>query len=335
MSALASLSPTGRFSCAAGAAAIALACAAPERACAQPRAYEGASLLVFPLFDSSPGRDTILNVVNRDRSRMACGNGFRQGDVLAHFTYVDEATGAVHLQDEFLSPGDSIAVLASLHNPMFERGYVYVELRDPDSLESLDHDVAFGAAIQLDISDGTFLGYSAIAFRGLAEETLGMLAPRDACGRALTIGNGDAVLDCDGLEYDLFPGALVASQFFEEGIAFSNRLILMTPEDAGPVGVSVRVRNNQGVLQPAAFAFERWVDLPLAALGAALSSLNGDPLELTTPGGRSIQAGWLLIEPTAPALGLLARRVSAVRFTGEASHALHFRGARAGGFPRT
>ncbi len=304
-------------------------------ASAQPRGYDGGSLLVFPLFDSSPGHDTLITLVNSDRSRADCGNGFEQAEFVAHYTYVDAVTGGTHLENEFLAAGDTLAVLASQHNTFFETGYLYVELRDPDTLQSLDHDVAFGGALLVDLPAGTIGGYTAIAFRGLADETLGPLAPRDACGRALTLGNLDSILDCDGNEYDFFPDRLFASEIFELTLLSTNRLALMTPTDMGPVDVTLLVHNNLGELTPASLAFERSTDVELTSLiDPVFEDLAGDPNELRLRGGRSVQTGWIEIDPGEPALGLLTRRVMTA-FIAETTHALHFQGTRIAGFPRT
>ncbi|MBI1851448.1 MAG: HYR domain-containing protein, partial [Planctomycetes bacterium] len=46
-----------------------------------------ASALVFPLFDSTAHRGTILTVTNTDTDRHLCVNGFREGDVKLVYTY--------------------------------------------------------------------------------------------------------------------------------------------------------------------------------------------------------------------------------------------------------
>ena len=78
------------------------------------------SLLLFPEFDHSPGHNTLVTVTNTNLD-----SGL--GTVRVHFKYVSGVVGQTLCTEadriEILTPGDTLTLLTSLHNPgAFNRG---------------------------------------------------------------------------------------------------------------------------------------------------------------------------------------------------------------------
>src|SRR5262249_21065402 len=126
---------TGRTRFSLGIAALAaVALAAPASAQSDgPRHLSPGSVLIFPLFDKTPGFNTIITVTNINTNQVLHDNDFRGGDVLVHYTYVDGDTWLESDVDEFLTPKDTLSVLVSEHDfGAADKGWLWVEARDPE-----------------------------------------------------------------------------------------------------------------------------------------------------------------------------------------------------------
>jgi HYR domain-containing protein len=292
-----------------------------------------ASALVFPLFDSTRGRGTILTVTNTDTSTRVCSNRRREGDVCVHYVYFGfepEIGGCAEFDvTECLTPGDTLTVFADQQNPEGTLGWLWVEARDPETGRAIDFDHLIGSAIVVDMGADFLFHYQPYGFRSYADEEEG--AERDACGHAFTDVDHDGCADFDGTEYDYWPQLLLLDEFFQEGngtsSCFANELTLascdLDPFDRQRTRVSVLTWNNRERHFSAALDFECFFRGPLSSITNVARRLQGDPNELVF-GGHHLQTGWIQLSANEPILGVFHQRVINSFFA--AGHELHFAG---------
>jgi hypothetical protein len=303
-----------------------LACA-PGVALAQPRELEPASFLVFPLFDWTAGKDTLVTITNTNGDFTPCAAGGRRGDILAHFVYIDGTNGREANRSELLAPNDTLTVLVSAQLVGFRKGYLLVAARDPVTGREVDFDHLVGDALVVDATNAALWDYPAIGFQCLASAS--SAAAFDGCGRAFADLDGDGRLAMDGVEFEAFPATLVAPLLLQERPPVSSRLVVISP--LASVRIDLRVTNNVGTPVAVAQNFAFQLDGTLGSLAARSRNLGGDPFELTTPTGRSIQCGWLEISADGPILGIFAQFVRGSVF-GASADVLAHHGTRSGFF---
>ncbi len=297
---------------------------------AQPVVGEAASAFVFPLFDSTPNHGTVITVTNTNATRFSCGNDFRSGDVCLMYVYF----GVDPVRDfclefntiECLTPGDTLTVFADQHNPEMEEGWLYVEARDPESFEPINFNFLIGNAIVVDTGTDFLFAYKPYGFRSHVGES-----EANDCNRPSTDENGDGRADFDGNEYDFWPDHLFLSLFFQEGgtnPAFENQLVLAScdenPFDDRGTAVSALIWNNRETRFSRSFDFECFFRAPLHDVSNIVRNLGGDPNELVSETGRSIQAGWLQLTASDAILGVFFQRIVGTGFA--AGNELDFSG---------
>jgi hypothetical protein len=305
-------------------------------ASAQPVLDQPASALVYPLFDSTPNRGTLITVTNTLAGGLAggnvtCGNGFRQGDVCLIYTYFGFDQSRLFCREfnipECLTPGDTLTVFADQHNPEMEIGWLWVEARDPETFEAIDFDYLIGSAIVVDTLTDFLFQYHPYGFRGLPGEGGD---GEDACGRLFTDLDEDGRADFDGEEYDFWPRKLLLDEFFQEGGVppFRNELTLASCDvdhrDRDDTSVSALIWNNREVRFSRSFSFECFFRAPLSSISNIARNLNGDPNELVSNAGRVLQAGWLELTASDAILGVFFQRVNSTAFA--AGRELQFTG---------
>jgi HYR domain-containing protein len=276
-----------------------------------------ASALVFPLFDSTAHRGTVITVTNTDTDRLLCGNGFHAGDVRLLYTYFgfDESRQFCREFDtsHFLTPGDTLTVLADQDNPEGEVGWLWVEARDPETGEAIAFDHLLGSAIVVD-TDLDFLDqYLPYGFRSYVARA-GLLGV-PGCSAPPTDVNGNGRADFDGIEYDFWPQRLLLDQFFQEGGGtggFANELTLAScdvdPFDDHGTNVSIHPWNNRERSFSVALNFECFFHAPLSSISGIFARLGGDPNELVVS-GHHLQSGWVEFDADDPILGVFFQRV--------------------------
>ena len=128
-----------------------------------------ASVLIYPLFNSAEDCGTIITVTNLNTSRVSCDSFYLSGDICAHFTYLNNEDGRCFEFDrlECLTPGDTITVLASEHNPEMEEGWLWVEALDPSTLERIVFNSLIGSAIIVESGFNYSWSYTPYSFRAL------------------------------------------------------------------------------------------------------------------------------------------------------------------------
>jgi hypothetical protein len=302
-----------------GIAMLALAClSAPASAQVSdgPRHLSPGSVLIFPLFDSREGFNTIITVTNTNTNTTVCDSNFRQGDVVAHFTYVEADTWLEFDIPEELTPADTITVLARGHNAEQKQGWLWVESRDievPD--RAIDFDYLIGSAIVVNSDFNFEWEYAPYTFRALTEETAQSFG-ETSCGHDYVDDGTDFTADFNGTEYDFFPETLYIDQFFGEGDpaelpgtqTFSNTLYLMSTQMTGTT-VSFLFWNNNETRFSRGFQFDCWTEASLSEISNIALQQNirsrYDDSELL-----GIPYGWVSMVASDGLLGCFVQNIS-------------------------
>ncbi len=303
--------------------ALLAAGALAEPASGQPVHAQPASSLFFPLFDSTPGRGTLITVTNTNGDTDDCpgggSGGFDIGDIRLHYVYVNGDDCSEFNLDEDLTPGDMLTVFADQHNPEQDQGWLWVEARDPESGLPIDFDYLIGSAIIVDMGTDFLWSYTPYPFRALPDDGPG--PDVDACGRELTDADEDGCADFNGIEYDFFPDILYLDNFFAEGDVgskvMSNELTLMSPIDEFEI-LRFGIWNNDEDRFSRSFPFQCWTRLQLSDISLVVrrQNLGGDPNELVL-NGTSILTGWVEIDAELPLLGVFAHIVTSAQQTAD------------------
>jgi hypothetical protein len=304
-----------------------------------PRHLSPGSVMIYPLFDSRPGFNTIITVTNTNTSFVQCPpTSFREGDVTVHYAYIESDTWLEFDLEEPLTPGDTLTVLARGHNREAKQGWLWVEARDPEVPDrAIDFDFLIGSAIVVNSDFNFEWEYAPYTFRALVEES-GEDFGATSCGHFYADGGADEddfTLDFDGVEYDFFPRTLFIDQFFGEGDpaelvgpqTFSNTLYLMSTEMLGTT-VNFLFWNNNETRFSRGFQFDCWTEASLSEISsiALESNLRSryDASEL-----HGIPYGWVSFTSEDGLLGCFVQNISGA--AGEvlaAGDALHFTGYR-------
>lgn len=306
---------------------------------AQPRHLTPGSVLIYPLYDSTPGAGTIICVTNTNESRLFCPDSdFREGDIMVHYQYIDGETCQEFDRFEFLTPGDTTCVLADLHNPEQDLGFLVVSATDvQDMSRKVDFDFLIGSAIIVQSELNFLWAYTPYVFRGNADDE----DPRDPCYLPSTDHDYDGALDFDGVEYDKFPTTLFIDSFFEERDTFRNSLTLlsMAGSEFESEALFLFWNNIEGKFSRS-FRFTCWHQSDLSDISLIVTNLGGDETEL---GHGEVETGWASIRggrildgsgnpikqegganAIAPLLGVFSQYIDATDFS--AGHALHYKG---------
>lgn len=286
-----------------------------------------ASLLVFPEFNSRPGKVTVLTVTNTDQD-------IASSDISVRFDYFgrygphgeDLVCDAIHFT-HLMTPGDTLTLLTFPHNPYRHQGYVTAHA--VDGMENrLQHDHLIGSALVINAITGSQYSTNPFSFRA------GRAGAADV--------DGDGQLDLDGLEYTYAPRDLLVPRFFGHSEDFESDLVMiaLTGSPNAQTWLDLLIFNDNEELFTAEYMFRCWERAPLSAVSPLttqgfLSSTTHDPSELL--GAPETETGWLRLngdhaydpdgtsydEPAV--LALLVERVS-----GHGAASLPFSRGRAG-----
>ncbi len=301
-------------------------------ASAQPSHLQPGSALAFPLFDSAPGSGTVICVTNLNTNTEYCeASDVRQGDILVHYIYVDGETWVEFDRFEYLTPGDTLCVIADQHNPEGEAGFLLVAALDPTTQELAAFDELIGSAIVVQSNLNFLWSYTPYAFTAGDSSD-----PCDLDNPDVDSGDGDGALDFDGAEYDEFPEMLMVDSFFEETGNFDNQLTLMsTGGGVYRTDVALLFWNNVEEKFSRSFDFICWWSGRLSDISLIAKGLGGDKEELGAP---PVETGWVSITPrrlidgagnpvgdAVPGiLGVFGQFITSADFA--AGHALHYTG---------
>ncbi|MBI3844582.1 MAG: hypothetical protein HY292_08085 [Planctomycetes bacterium] len=315
----------------AGSLALVAGTALGPAAFAQPVHAQPGSILIFPLFDARPHKGTLISVTNTNQSTLHCANDRtqRQGDVDVLYTYIDGETCLEFNVTEHLTPGDTLTVFADQHNPESNFGWLWVDARDPVSGDPIDFDFLIGSAIIVDTDLDFLFSYTPYPFRGLPNGDSG--PGTDACGREFTDVNEDSFADFDGVEYDFFPDELLLDQFFQENGPFADEVTLMSTE-VQQTSVTLLTKNNREQSFSRSLTFDCWTRGPLGLISNVFGQLGGDPNELKTSQGQSLQTGWIRFRSNDPMLGVFMHNVTGTSLAG--GRELQYIGTQTARLPR-
>ena len=323
-----------------GAMVSAFALGLASVASAQPMHNQPASLLVYPRFDSQPATATIINVTNTNTDRTVCvdNDNLRVGDVRVHYVYFgaqeeDLEEGSPWLEfdrSEDLTPGDTLSVLASDHNPEGEIGFLTVQAQSPDLDEAIDFDYLIGSAYIANSNLDILWCYTPYAFQAYGNGST------STCGHELVDGPG---LVFDGSSYAQFPDMLFIDSFFEENAGiFDNELTLMSTAGQDYINeVDFLFWNNKEDRFSRTFKFVCWTQVKLSDVSAVAANLGGDPDEFiketgwaSIDGRRVLDLAGNLVDSDQFYYGpaLLGVIEQAVRVDFVAGHALHYTGTQ-------
>lgn len=325
-----------------GIAAIGVAAMFSSPAMGQPTHAQPASFLIYPLFNSTDGNNTIISVTNTNQDERSCGFGLRQGDVMIHFVYTDGDTWQLSDRDEDLTPADQVVVLARGHNPNQETGFLTVEARDPESGNPLEFNHLIGSAHIVNSEFDFEWAYTPYPFLGNPNDNINR--GQDRCSRDFTdfAGSGDSTtVDFNGTEYSKFPDILYLDQFFGEGtpagknISFSNTLYLMA---TSPNRTDVRMLgwNNNERRFSRTFDFNCWTETTLSELTNAVTQANL-AVRSNLSEAEGVATGWLQLQASTSSngmLGVFVQRSTIASDTFTAGRELQFEGTRTTTLPR-
>jgi len=260
------------------------------------------SALIYPLFDSTPGVGTLISVTNTNTSTLSCGNGFVTGDICLHYIYFnkDEEDEDCSEFDRFecLTAGDTLTVIADEHNPQQQVGWLWIEARDPETLQPMTFNSLIGSAIIVESALDFVWSYTPYIFKSTVTEC--SAGPQSDCGFCFTDLNNDDAADFDGTEYQYFPNDLLLDMFFEEGTKnISNELTLMSIQQSTATNVSALIWNNNEVRFSRSFVFTCHSRAPLSTISNVVTDLGG-----VTEGDEPFQTGWIEFNSAIGILGV-------------------------------
>lgn len=265
-----------------------------------------ASVLIFPLFDSAPDRGTLISVTNTNSSRVSCGNTFLSGDIALHYTYFNnDANGNCYEFDrvEYLTPGDTLTIVADDHNPEMDEGWLWIETLDPETYEPITFNHIIGSAIIVEAGSEFLWSYTPYAFKALVEAPCdGFDLPCGSQTRCINDLDGEVDADFDGVEFTPFPDSLLLDGFFEEGLKnITNELTIMTTREFDDTNLQFLIWNNSETRFSRGFSFECHYRGPLSDISPVVNDLRGTDDE-------RFPTGWVEIQSAAGILGVFKQQ---------------------------
>ncbi len=291
-------------------------------ASAQPMHLEPSGALVFPLFDSRPQSATVINVTNTEEDRTVETNQFLAGDVRIHYVYygknADGSTVCLEFDRfEFLTPADTISVIASEHNPEGEVGFLTVTAQDPESGDPLDENFLIGSAYVANAGLDIMWCYTPYSF-----QTNGAISTPPP-------------MNFDDSHYDSFPREIFIDSFFEEEAGvFENQLSLMSTSGQDYINeIDVFTYNNKEDRFSRTFKFVCHTTVALSEISSIVTNLGGDPNEFAKETGWMKLRGRTILDLAGNSISgsaipaILGVFVQIVRSDFTAGHALHYNGS--------
>lgn len=246
-------------------------------------APQARSALLFPNFYVGDGEGTLICVTNTNTDTSYCDESdYRAGDIMLHYIYIDGTDWSEFDRFEFLTPADTLCVLADAHNVDQNDGALLVLAVDPETNEPVTFEYLVGSAIMVDSDINVMYSYTPVGISGVPTSN-------DGCDLAETdgAGDGDSAADFDGVEYGMLPNQVIIPSFIEEKGMFSNELALFTTA-GGYYDVEVNwlfYNNNERAYSRSQRIRCYWKDA-LSEISSVVTRLDGDPDEL------QVETGW-------------------------------------------
>jgi len=192
------------------------------------------SLLLFPRYDNRPNNLTLVTVTNTNCSFEQGPGQLFAGSVDVEFVYIGRygpnGTDLPCFETNItrrLTPCDTITVVTRFDNPNFERGFLYVFAKDPQSGQAIVWNHLIGQALYIGggalDEDPTRDALNARPFLGIGRQG------------STTDDDGDGIRDLNGIEYSEAPDEILIPRFLGQdpqqgegvGAAFRSRLVLV------------------------------------------------------------------------------------------------------------
>jgi hypothetical protein len=239
------------------------------------------SLLLYPSFDSSPGSSTLLTVTNTNDDVVT-------GNVLVEFVYIEKETCLEFNRTALLTANDTLTVLAAVHNPQQQRGYVYVFAKSPLTGQAITWDYLIGNMIDVDAIALFDWSINPVSFQG---QTITGL-PTDV--------DEDGLRDLNGVEYSQAPDEILIPRFFGQGFPIHSSLILINLTGGGRFTATADflIYNDNEQVFSAQHSFKCWEMKRLSSISSAftrdfLLSTFQNPFEVL--GAPHLESGWMKI----------------------------------------
>ncbi len=249
------------------------------------------SLLLYPEFDSRVGTVSLLTVSN-----------VAGAEVDVEFVYINGEDCLEFNRTEALTANDTLSLIAAMHNPNQEFGYVYAFAKDPATGEPIQHNGLVGQVMVLDGLDAFEYAVNAVSFAAVA-------------GGATTDVDGDGVRDLDGVEYAMAPDEILIPRFMGQGqannqvgeddgpqdlVASQLLLVALSGGPAFTTTVDFLIYNDNEEQFSSEYSFNCWEKTDLLDISNIFrndflqASTNNAPGEVL--GAPSMEAGWFRID---------------------------------------
>jgi hypothetical protein len=240
------------------------------------------SLLLFPSFDSRPGSSTILTVTNTNPDVLT-------GTVRVEFIYIDKDTCLEFNRSHLLTPNDTLTVLAAVHNPVQQQGYVYVFAKSPLTGQAISWNWLIGNMIDVNAIVLFDWSINPVTFQGVPAQGL----PTDV--------DADGLRDLNGVEYSQAPDQILIPRFFGQAFPIFSELILvnLTGGSRFTAVVDFLVYNDNEEVFSTQYAFECWDNPQLGRISnvftqSFLLSTFHNPFEVQGVAG--LETGWMRLD---------------------------------------
>lgn len=245
------------------------------------------SLLVFPEFDTTAGRATLLTLTNTNPEN-------RAGAIAVEIVFVNSSPTSGFVCGETnttvdLTPFDTLTFVAGALNPNPQRGYAYAFAKNVSG-EAIAFDWLIGDDLQFDGIQALDYSVNPYSFR----------STRPA--GSTTDVDGDGVRDLNGVEYEMAPSRILVPRFVGQSAAYQSDLVLvaLTGGAQFTTMLDFLVYNDNEEVFSKNYTFRCWAKVPLASISSTflqtfLAGFTGHaPGE--TIGATTVETGWFEID---------------------------------------
>jgi hypothetical protein len=211
-------------------------------------------------------------------------NHFREGDVRVHYYYVEGvAPWGAFDRVEYLTPNDTLTVIAGDHAPDLQQGFLFVLAEDPESERAVNFDFLLGETLLLDVLTARTTLLAAISFPAVANGPARSNTNHAFTDDPLNGGNGNGSADLDGVEYETFPDVLFLDRFFQQTGALETELCFFTLLGRDfRVEMDFLIYDNEEDVFSRTFQFQCWTRVHLSEVSLITRGLGGRPTEPAT-----------------------------------------------------
>lgn len=246
---------------------------------------EPGSLLLYPIFESERGEDTIITVTNTNSDNTPVGQ-LSAGTVDVEFVYINRVNCQEFNRTRRLTPNDSLTVSARLDNPNERQGYLYVFAKSPTTGQAISFNHLIGVERIFNGNIDEDYDTSPYTFKAIG-----------ALGTATDL-NSDNLRQLNGLEYEAGPASLLLPRFVGQDGQDESELVLinLTGGARFTAIVDFLVYNDNEEVFSAQVSFVCWTQLDLEEISGVfdqgfLAATNDNPNEQVN----GDEYGWMRI----------------------------------------